>query len=311
MSIVVIGAVTKDTLIFLEKDKCRAVESLGGVLYSVIALAELTEKKIYPISNVGYDIYDEVISILKEYDNIDVLGIQKTDARNIHCYIMFKSEYGTQYDENLEVPIVYPQVEPLLDSAKFIFLSSMTGLDFSLELLKKIKQTAKCPIYFDYHILALARDKLGNRYLHRRDDWFEWCVNCDYLQLNKFEAELLYGKRLPKVCQIKDFCKPVLCEGVKSIAITLGVDGSKVCYENSKGEIEIEHLNPVRFNKIVDTTGCGDVFAAGFISHFLETGNLLDSYKFANKVAGLKTQIGDVEALQFLLNKDGEQWHEG
>jgi len=57
----------------------------------------------------------------------------------------------------------------------------MTGFGVQLDTLKNIRKETKTPVYFDYHILSLQRDKMGNRYLEKRADWFEWCTNCDYL----------------------------------------------------------------------------------------------------------------------------------
>jgi len=303
MSIVVIGAVTKDTLIFPGKNSCRVTESLGGILYVVISLATLTKEKVYPVCNVGYDIYDDLISILKNFKNVQLSHIRKVNVKNIHCYIMWVSEYGTQYDEGREVPISFKQVKPLMPKSKFIFVSPMTGFDIELETLKKIKQTVICPIYLDYHILSLERDKLGNRYLHKRTDWFEWCISCDYLQLNKFEAELLYEKEVITESDVRDFAKPILGKGLKATAVTLGSKGVIICYRDNLSSIGVKHIKGIKTNKVIDAAGCGDVFAAGFISHFLKTENLLESYKFANQIASLKVRITGIQRLSNLIKQ--------
>ena len=82
----------------------RVLESLGGALYTVTALASLTEERINLVSNAGIDIFHEAISALARFPNVDTTGIHKIEQPHYHCYILFASEYGTQYDETLEVP---------------------------------------------------------------------------------------------------------------------------------------------------------------------------------------------------------------
>jgi adenosine kinase len=300
MSIVVIGAITRDTLIFMEGNKCRKTESLGGILYIVLALSYLTENIIYPVVNVGYDIFKVVKKLLKDRKNVDLTGLKEVNVKNIHCYILYASQYGTQYDEGKEVPISFEQVRSFLSNANFIIISPMTGFEINLDTVKKIRKSTKAPIYFDYHILSLARDPLGNRFLYKRSDWMEWCINCDYLQLNKFEAELLYGKGICSEMDVLNFSKSILEKGVKAIAITLGPDGVFVSYHEDN-DVKIKHIKGIRVDRVIDATGCGDVFAAGFISHYLKTKNILESYEFANKIAALKVKISGFQNLSKLI----------
>lgn len=303
MGILLIGSITKDTLVFLDEKGCRTTESLGGILYTTIAMATLTKEKIYPICNVGWDIYPDVKKVLGQYSNVDLSNLRKSDEKNIHCYIFYASEYGTQYDEGEEIPVSFEQIKPLISKSKFIFVSPMTGFDIRLSTFKKIKQNARCPLYFDYHILSLGRDSLGNRFLQKRDDWLYWCINCDYLQLNKIEAELLYNNPILSEADALDFSKNILNAGVKAVAITVGSSGAIICYRNEQDEMESRHIAGIKVQKVIDTTGCGDVFAAGFIVHFIKTNNLLESYNFANRLAGLKTGISGIKELSELKTK--------
>lgn len=122
-------------------------KSLGGLLYPLITLATITEEKIYPVCNIGYDVYQDVMHILKKFGNIERSYIKKLAIKNIHCYILFASEYGTQYDEGIDVPISFEQIGSLIPKSEFIFVSPMTGFDIQLKTFKKIKQRARCPIY--------------------------------------------------------------------------------------------------------------------------------------------------------------------
>jgi len=294
MAITVVGYITKDTLIFPHSN-WRVLESLGGALYTVTALASLTEERINLVSNAGIDIFYEVINALARFPSVDTSGIHRVEQPHYHCYILFASEYGAQYDETLEVPITFSQVQPFLEDSQFILVSPMTGFELDLSTLQEIRDAAECPVYFDYHILALGRDKLGNRFLQRRPDWLQWCAACDHLQLNQFEAESL-GYFIESERDMLRFAELILEHGVASVAVTLGARGVLVAWRDA-GRTEVKWIGATKVSAVIDPTGCGDVFAAGFIVHFLRTGDFLTSYEFANRIAGLKCGFSGFDGL--------------
>jgi len=300
MAIIVIGQVTRDTLIY-PYQSWRVDERLGGLIYTVSALASLTDIQIRLICNVGEDLYNSVISHFKKYPNVDISGIRKIERRNIHCYIMFTSDYGSQYDEGADTPINYSHVKSYLNDADFVLVSPMTGFDLNLRTFQFIKQTIKCPLYFDYHILSLARDRIGTRYLKRRKNWLRWCSNCDHLQLNQVEAETLFSSPISSEVMMIRFAEPILNKGVKSVAVTLGEKGVLVSWKNKKMRTQAVRIETSPVSKVVDTIGCGDVFASGFIIRYMQTHNLLEAYKFANRVAGLKCTFNGLDGYSSYL----------
>lgn len=224
MAITVIGQVTKDALVFPSRGWVVS-EGLGGALYTIGSIASLIDDAICPVCNVGTDIFDDVLTFLSRFKNVDTSGVRRLRDPNVHNYIIFVSEYGTQYDEHINEPIRLSQVKPFLGRSDFILVSSMTGFDMSLTTLQQIKLAASCPIYFDYHILALARDALGNRFVRRRRNWLQWCAACDHLQMNQHEAESLSGFSLGNEEKALHFVTPILDRGVRSVAITFGAKG--------------------------------------------------------------------------------------
>jgi len=300
MTTTVVGHMTRDTLIF-PRLGWRVVESLGGTLYTVGALASLADEPVRLVCNVGDDLFDSVIASLKKFPNIDTSGIQKVEGPHLHCYILFASEYGTQYDEGREVPIAFSQVKPFLDDSAFVLVSPMTGFDLELRTLRRIKQAARCPVYFDYHILALGKDPLGNRFLRRRRNWLNWCTSCDHLQLNQFEAESLSISPIKSEAEMVRFSEPILHRGVRSVAVTLGSKGALVSWKEEGVGIQVKRMDAAPVSVVDDATGCGDVFAAGFIAHFLRTRDLLTSYEFANRIAGLKCGFSGFAGLADVL----------
>jgi hypothetical protein len=84
--VTVIGTINKDTIIFPNGKK---TQSFGGILYNILALSYLGGEngKIYPVCNLGYDIYGQVTSRLKNCDNVELSGIKKVNCKNNHAFL--------------------------------------------------------------------------------------------------------------------------------------------------------------------------------------------------------------------------------
>ncbi|MDI6643729.1 MAG: carbohydrate kinase family protein [Methanobacteriaceae archaeon] len=94
-----------------------------------------------------------------------------------------------------------------------------------------------------------------------------------FLFLNKKELLLLTNKDL------KDGAQILLDEGVPIVIVTQGCDGASVFTQE-----DIIHSSACDV-KVVDTTGAGDAFAAGFLAAYSKNKDILDCLEFANQVA--------------------------
>lgn len=281
--IVVIGSVTRDTLIHPFKGTS---ESLGGILYNTLALANLTDVPIVPVANVGYDVYDEVLEVIRPHTNVQTVGLRRTTEPNLQSTIVYVNDYGVQFDINRAQPVTFDQVLPFLDARAFM-VTFPTGDDLRLTTLKAIAHVVHAPIHLDYHILSLGRDALGTRYLRKRSNWRDWLAQADVVQLNLFEASHLAGRSLQILDDFQTFAAQVLCLGPKMVAITRGADGSCLFCRNGAGGIDVVDV-AAQVVEEVDATGCGDVYAAGFVVSLLETNDYLLAAKAASRVAAYK-----------------------
>ena len=86
---------------------------------------------------------------------------------------------------------------------------------------------------------------------------------------NRGELELITGETDP--CKRRR--RILIAKGVKIVAVKLGDDG---CYvTNGANEYQIEAFKV----KVVDTTGAGDAFCAGFLYGLLKNKSLLECGK--------------------------------
>ena len=129
-------------------------------------------------------------------------------------------------------------------------------MSLSFETQKKIVETlpANVRVSFDPGIL----------YIRKGIAQLESIIKKSYVMMpNSIELELLTGEKDPK-----KGAAFLLKKGVKIVAVKMGADG---CYvTNGKEEHRVEPFKV----KVVDTTGAGDAFCAGFLYGLLNKKSL-------------------------------------
>lgn len=108
------------------------------------------------------------------------------------------------------------------------------------------------------------------------------------LFLNKKEVSLLTGMGCDKGAEL------LVETGVPLVVVTLGRDGSKVYSE--EGQI----YSPATELNVLDTTGAGDSFAAGFITAFFNKKEIKECLKQGNQSASIcVTNLGALNVSKF------------
>lgn len=102
----------------------------------------------------------------------------------------------------------------------------------------------------------------------------------DILKVNEHELEVLTGLN-----DIREGAKVLAEWGVKEVVVTLGSMGSVILHD--KEFYEIPAYKPT---EVVDATGCGDTYMAGYLYRRIKSDSVLDAGKFASAMAGLKIE---------------------
>jgi len=111
----------------------------------------------------------------------------------------------------------------------------------------------------------------------------------EFIDLVNNSADIIFAneseiKSLFETNELNDAIKK--CQDTKKIfAVTLGDKGAKIIYKNEVVDIKAEVID-----KLVDTTGAGDLFAAGFLAEYLKTQDLELSGKQGVKMASIIIQ---------------------
>ena len=116
----------------------------------------------------------------------------------------------------------------------------------------------------------------------------EFAALSDYVLPGEAEGELLCGDRDPR--KIGQF---YLERGAKAVVTKMGSRGAYLMTEQDQ-----ELVPGFSIEKVVDTVGAGDGFAAGILSALMEGKNLYDAVRRANAVGAIQvTSIGDNDGL--------------
>ncbi len=259
------------------------MDNIGGLIYSIIGLSNFpNDCLIYPISNTGNDIFDPLCNILEKLNNVHISGINRCSCPNNVVHIMLNdSGERDEYTELYLPPIKFTQCEPFLDS-DLILLNFTSGFELELDTVRKIIDNSNGLVYIDIHSLSLGIDEYNHRFYRKIPEGLKWIAGADFVQMTESEANSLVEQTAENSSPI-EIGKKIVQVIKKACLITQGEKGVKIFNENN-----VIHIPAKPVDKIKDTTGCGDVFGAGFIAEYLKSQNIIKAANKGNEAAARK-----------------------
>lgn len=240
-----IGYITKDKIV----TPTSTVFMPGGTSYYFAkALKQLSTDNFFLVTAVE----ESEMHVIEEIrnDGIEVLNLHTEKS------VCFENIYGENQNERkqrvtaLPDPFTIDQIKNI--NAKTVHLGSLLHDDFSFEIIKHL--SSRCVLSAD--VQGFLR-KVNNQQVEHAD-WDEKQKTLKYihtLKANEEEMQVLTG------CD--DPYEAALCLadwGVREVLLTLGSHGSLIY---SKGQFyEIPAFPTLQ---IVDATGCGDTYMAGYL----------------------------------------------
>lgn len=318
------GVIGEPCMDYIHREGEETQKRLGGILYSITSLSVISHgaHNVYPVMNLGYDEYDYIISFLKKFNNIIFDYINKVNHKVRVVQLYYKKSLRSIEEENLPggikktydreesstepiEHIEYELIHNALNNLDGLFINMISGVDITLETLKKVRVNFDKYIHFDSHNIVMRTYPDGRRLQEPIKDWHEWCTNCDTLQMNDSELNIISPEKLNEY----DSAFKLLTtygKGPKALIVTRGREGISLYRKKEKNEmgekftdLDRDDLNAVENPKFKDSTGCGDVFGSGFfyenITH--NQSDYLAAANYANKLAGAKAGLMGVEEM--------------
>jgi ribokinase len=165
-----------------------------------------------------------------------------------------------------------------ITKAKVIFLSSLKNLDPLIEAAKIAKEN-DIPVILNPGMLIIDQGFFNIKQLLEQ---------IDIIILSQREYITLFDIQEPEFTQerIVDTSGRLLRQGIKLIIVTMGSKGAFIM-----NRIDLDSIPANKVGNVIDTTGAGDAFSAGFIYGFLrdlsyDFKNHKTNVEFGNFVAG-------------------------
>jgi ribokinase len=159
-----------------------------------------------------------------------------------------------------------------IKNSKWLVFTSVTSKT-SLKFLRKATELAR-----KNNVKVLVNPSIRMIIL-RKKELLEFIKNSDITIMNEKEINELM-KNNNTILSMKKLNKL----GAKLVVVTLGIKGA-IAYDGNK----IYRQKGFRV-KIIDSTGCGDSFTAGFLHYILKGKNINEALKFANANAALEIE---------------------
>ncbi len=293
LRVAVIGTINNDLIIGPDSHRIR---SLGGMLYNIRALGQLLGERavIMPVTRVGDDLAETVAASLAASGNVDLSAVRVVAGPHNQCIIRYQS-----VSERVETlsgwvgAVGWGQIEQAL-SADMILINFISGRDITWHNLQRLRRAFNGPLYIDLHSRALALARDGRRYLRRPGRWREYVHCADFLQMNEYEYAAIAGEP-PGEASCINFARRNLRTRA-ALLVTLGAQGYLLAERRGK-QIRFMRCRATKTLTSCETTGCGDVFAAGMVCKLLVGASISTAAGFANRAAGHAASCASLEQL--------------
>ena len=266
-----IGHITKDKIVTPN----RTVYMAGGTsFYFSYAINQLPKDVTFSLVTAMDPTEKEPVEKMLKAG----IDVSMNASRNT---VFFENIYGeNQNDRKQRVlakadPFTIQQLEHV--DAKVFHLGSLLADDFPTEVVEYLSRKGRVSIDVQGYLREVRDEKVYPI------DWKEKLKvlkHTYYLKVNETEMETITGLK-----DAHEAAKLIHAWGVTEVIITLGSEGSLV-YVDDKF-YEIPAYPP---HEVVDATGCGDTYSAGYLYKRLQGATPTEAGKFAAAMCTIKLE---------------------
>lgn len=314
LTVAVLGPIPYDRI---TTHRGQVLEKYGCVLYTVAALSALLgpDDRICPVVHVRRSDEDAIKELLTQFPNVDVTGIRSAADRGDVVELNYVDQ-NTRIERQtgFMAPILPHDVEFVLDADAFVCVP-ITDYEVGQETLRFIKERSNGVVLLDGHGPTNTLTRGGERF-HRL--WVErdaWLPNIDILKMNLEEAgcswfptEQANGSTTAgapmSMNELPKFAEYCLRRGVRAVCVTLDQHGCAVYYLDATGDLQEAFVDRLPVDHVVDTTGCGDSFAAGMAFGYLRHGDFVRAAQYGNAAGAQRCSGSELAVYGSLAETD-------
>ena len=266
-----IGHITKDKIV----TPTRTVYMAGGTsFYFAYAINQLPKDVTFSLVTAMDPTEKEPVEKMLKAG----IDVRLNPSRNT---VFFENIYGENQNERKQR--VLAKADPFTISqlsdveAKVYHLGSLLSDDFSTEVVAYLASKGRISIDVQGYLREVRDEKVYPI------DWkekLEVLKHTYYLKVNETEMETITGTSHPREAALM-----LHAWGVTEVIITLGSEGSLIYVDDTF--YEIPAYAP---HEVVDATGCGDTYSAGYLYKRLQGATPAEAGKFAAAMCTIKLE---------------------
>ncbi len=266
-----IGHITKDKIV----TPTRTVYMAGGTsFYFAYAINQLPKDVTFSLVTAMDPTEKEPVEKMLQAG----IDVELYPSRNT---VFFENIYGENQNDRKQRVLAKADpftVEQLKDvEAKVFHLGSLLSDDFSPEVVAYLATKGHVSIDVQGYLREVRDEKV---YPIDWKDKLNVLKNTYYLKVNEIEMETITGLKDPV-----EAAKLIHAWGVKEVIITLGSEGSLIYVDDVF--YQIPAYAP---HEVVDATGCGDTYSAGYLYKRLQGATPTEAGKFAAAMCTIKLE---------------------
>ena len=266
-----IGHITKDKIVTPN----RTVYMAGGTsFYFSYAINQLPKDVTFSLVTAMDPTEKEPVEKMLKAG----IDVSMNASRNT---VFFENIYGENQNERKQRvlakadPFTIQQLEHV--DAKVFHLGSLLADDFPTEVVEYLSSKGRVSIDVQGYLREVRDEKVYPI------DWKEKLKvlkHTYYLKVNETEMETITGLK-----DAHEAAKLIHAWGVTEVIITLGSEGSLVYVDDKFSEIPAYPPH-----EVVDATGCGDTYSAGYLYKRLQGATPTEAGKFAAAMCTIKLE---------------------
>ena len=196
--------------------------------------------------------------------------------------VFFENIYAENQDERTQN--VWAQADPFSTDglkdiqAQIYHLGPLLAGDIPVCLIKTLAEKGRVSLDVQGYLRKVVENKVY------ATNWAEKKEALPYIDILK--ADVAEMKALTGCTDVHDGAKMLAEMGVKEVVVTNGSQGSFIYSEDT-----FYRIPAYRPKEVIDATGCGDTYMAGYLYRRVKGTGLQEAGEFAAAMAGLKTKV--------------------